>query len=168
MYKEVTKTVASANICSAVGRETTKKSRVSLKNVGVGINFTLFVMLAFVLSTFVFTGCDKDDDDSVGNTNNKASELFVGKWQGEYTGAAGIIWIYNWDFKADGSYTESHRRKDGFGSTGGGDGTWVYESQSKTLVTTASQNWEIVVLTKDLWTGKNSYSGTMATFTRIQ
>jgi hypothetical protein len=47
-------------------RETISKNRASLKSHTSKGNLQLFVMLAFVLSAFVFAGCNKDDDSDSG------------------------------------------------------------------------------------------------------
>jgi hypothetical protein len=55
MYQIFTKTVAGATSCSAVGRETTLTSRVSPKNAGVGVNFSIIALIAF--GVFLFSSC---------------------------------------------------------------------------------------------------------------
>ena len=111
----------------------------------------------------------KDDNNATGNTNNKESELFVGKWQGQYSGGAGVLWLHEPEFRADGTCTWTWGRKDGFGGGGSEEGVWQYVSESKMLITNIQDyNFEIIVLSEDLWSGKRVSTGNISTFTRIK
>jgi uncharacterized protein YjdB len=67
MFKEVTKTVALAFNSSAVGRETTKKSRVSTRKTrGVGGNFgKLYFVLMLFGALSVFNACDEPEEEII-------------------------------------------------------------------------------------------------------
>jgi hypothetical protein len=63
MFKEVTKTVAGANICSAVGRETTLKSRVSTrKTTGVGKNRGMLIAVMILIFATLVTSCENEEN----------------------------------------------------------------------------------------------------------
>lgn len=112
-----------------------------------------YFLLATLIFSLSFISCSSDDNDEVGNTTNKEAQIFIGKWTG----------YYDWEFRADGTCTYITNSKKV-------NGTWKYESDSKTLITDVLEwNWEIISLSQDTWVGKHlaGKKGTY-TYTRIK
>lgn len=83
--------------------------------------FRLPIIAAFVLATLMFTGCSKEEN------------MLVGMWYKYYDGQVNQILQFN------SSGTFSHIYNVGTSISWTREGTWSYDKNSRTLVTTNSE-----------------------------